>query len=96
MARILAKANNPVEVHGHTDNTPGGHPLYPTDWELSSARAVNVARQLMESEDLDPVRVSVVGHAMYRPAAPNLTAESKARNRRVEIVVRRPEPAPGD
>lgn len=96
VARILARMSNLVEVHGHTDNTPVATQKYPTAWELSAARAVNVARTLVESENLEPARVSVVGHAMNQPAAPNLTVESKTRNRRVEIVVRRPEPAPGD
>lgn len=95
VARVLAMTSNPVEVHGHTDNTPVSTPRYPTAWELSAARAVNVARLLMESENLDPARFSAVGHAMYLPSAPNLTAESKVRNRRVEIVVRKPQ-APED
>lgn len=94
VARVLAMAANPVEVHGHTDGTPVHTQLYPTGWELSAARAVNVARLLMETENLDPARFSATGHAMYAPSAPNLTAESKVRNRRVEIVVRKPEAAP--
>jgi chemotaxis protein MotB len=96
VARILAMACNPVEVHGHTDNAPVHTPLYPTSWELSTARAVNVARFLMESENLDPARFAVMGHAMYVPAVPNLNTEANKRNARVELVVRRPESETGD
>ncbi len=92
VARILAMARNPVEVHGHTDNVPVHTPQYPTAWELSTARAVNVARILIDAENIDPARFTVVGHSMYLPAVPNLTAETRYRNARVELVVRKPEP----
>ncbi len=95
VARVLAMACNPVEVHGHTDNIPVHTALYPTAWELSAARAVNVARLLMETGNLEPARCSVVGHAMSQPAVPNLGDEARERNRRVEIVVRKPETTPG-
>jgi len=65
--------------------------MFPTSWELSAARAVSVARYLIEDRGVSPALVSVSGHSMYRPASPNLTAEGKARNRRVEIVLTRPE-----
>lgn len=94
VAGILAKASNPVQIHGHTDSFPVSSARYPTNWELSAARAVNVARALMENEGLEPARVEVTGHSMHRPASPNLTSEARVRNRRVEIVIGKPEPAP--
>ncbi len=90
VARIMAKARYQVQVHGHTDNFPVSTPRYPTNWELSAARAVNVARVLIEDAGLDPALVSATGHSMYQPRTPNLTAESKAENRRVEILLTRP------
>ena len=93
VARIMAKARYEVQVHGHTDNFPVATPAYPTNWELSAARAVNVARVLIEDAGLDPALVSATGHSMYRPRTPNVTAENKAENRRVEILLTRP-PSP--
>ena len=90
VARIVAKARYEVQVHGHTDNFPVATPDYPTNWELSTARAVNVARVLIEDAGIDPALVSATGHSMYKPRAPNLTAENKAENRRVEILLTRP------
>ncbi len=90
VARIVAKARYEVHVHGHTDNFPVATPDYPTNWELSAARAVNVARVLIEDAGLNPALVSATGHSMYKPRTPNVTAENKAENRRVEILLTRP------
>jgi len=91
IAKVISKAWYDVQVHGHTDNFPVSSAMFPTSWELSAARAVNVARYLIEERGVNPGLVTVSGHSMYKPASPNLTAESKARNRRVEIVLTRPE-----
>jgi len=93
VARIISRTSNRVEIHGHTDSFPVSTPAYPTNWELSAARAVSVGRFLIEEGRVGSSRIAVTGHAMYRPASPNLTEEAKARNRRVEIVIRRPETA---
>ena len=90
VARIVAKARYEVHVHGHTDNYPVATPDYPTNWELSAARAVNVARVLIEDAGIHPALVSATGHSMYKPRTPNVTAENKAENRRVEILLSRP------
>ncbi|MCK9240848.1 OmpA family protein [Desulfocurvus sp.] len=91
VSAIAAKARYDVHVHGHTDNTPVHTPEYPTNWELSTARAQSVARVLMDTGRVDPARITVSGHAMYKPRTPNLTPESRLRNRRVEIELKRPE-----
>ena len=90
----LAKRPNPVRVEGHTDNVPIDSPRYPTNWELSVARAVAVARYLTEQLGVGPQRVSAAGYGEYRPVASNETREGRARNRRVDIVILAPGAAP--
>ncbi|NJB67698.1 chemotaxis protein MotB [Desulfobaculum xiamenense] len=92
VARVIAKARYDVGVHGHTDNFPVHTERYDTNWELSTARATNVARYLIERHGVPPESVTVCGHSMYRPSAPNLSPEGKSRNRRVEIALTRPKP----
>lgn len=94
LAQIIAANNYQIEVAGHTDNFPINNPAYPTNWELSSARAARVVRYLIQAGNLEPGRFAVVGHAFYRPTVPNTTPEAKARNRRVEIIITRNEYKP--
>ena len=78
-----------IEVQGHTDNVPIVGALakrYPTNWELSGARAVNVARVLQEA-GVAPERLSAVAHSEYRPRAGNDTEEGRRKNRRIEILL---------
>ncbi|WP_461209035.1 OmpA/MotB family protein [Desulfocurvus sp. DL9XJH121] len=97
VARIVAKARYDVIVHGHTDSTPVHTPQFDTNWELSAQRAVNVAKQLIAANDVNPAQITVAGHSMYKPRAPNLSSEGKSRNRRVEIELKRPEaPEPAE
>jgi len=88
---ILKKAKNRrIEVEGHTDNVPIGAELaqrFPTNWELSTARATNVARFLQESVKIDPQLLSATGYSEYRPRAPNTTPEGRRKNRRIEILL---------
>jgi chemotaxis protein MotB len=76
-----------VRVDGHTDSTPIDSPRYPTNWELSAARAVTVTRYLSESAGLPAARFTAAGYGEYRPLAPNDTREHRAQNRRVEIHI---------
>lgn len=77
-----------IKVEGHTDSVPNSYSaIYPTNWELSSARATNVLRYLVENEGIDGGRISSSGYSYYRPVAPNDTKENKAKNRRVDIVI---------
>jgi chemotaxis protein MotB len=78
-----------VTVEGHTDNAPIQKALrkvFPSNWELSAARAVRVVR-FLEGQGVDPVRLSAVGYGEHRPIASNRDAEGKKRNRRIEIVL---------
>ena len=79
-----------IRVEGHTDNVPVSSRMsqrYPSNWELSVARAVTVARFLREKQGVDPRRISASGYASYRPVATNKTREGRALNRRIEIVL---------
>ncbi len=78
---------NELRVEGHTDNIPIETSLYPSNWELSSARATTVGRYLVEQDGIAPGRVIAAGYGENRPVAPNDMREGRARNRRVDIVV---------
>ncbi|SHG47468.1 chemotaxis protein MotB [Thermosyntropha lipolytica DSM 11003] len=86
---ILASLDNNIEVSGHTDNLPINTPQFPSNWELSTQRALNVMKFLLQNPDLDPARFSVVGYGEYRPIANNATVQGRAMNRRVEILLLR-------
>jgi chemotaxis protein MotB len=78
-----------IRIEGHTDNVPIHGQLtarYPTNWELSAARAINVTRYLQE-QGIDPLVLAAVAYGEYRPVATNDTEEGKARNRRIEIIL---------
>lgn len=78
-----------IRIEGHTDNVQIVGNLakrYPTNWELSAARAINVARYL-QSQGIDPAVLVAVANGEHRPVAPNNTEEGRARNRRIEIVL---------
>ncbi len=91
IAETLARgyAGREIRVVGHTDDTPPTRvkDVYPTNWELSSARACVVLRALVEANAVDPARVSAVGHGDRHPIADNTTKLGQARNRRVEVIV---------
>jgi chemotaxis protein MotB len=74
-----------VETAGHTDDVPIATSLFPSNWELSAARAGAVARRLVASAFVDPRRIQIAGYAEHRPLDRSGTGEGRARNRRVEI-----------
>ncbi|MFQ6079260.1 MAG: OmpA family protein [Thermodesulfobacteriota bacterium] len=87
---LLNVKDRAINVEGHTDNVPIGPELarrYPTNWELSAARATNVAKYLQEKIGIDPTLLSATGYGEYHPVASNETEEGQARNRRIEIVL---------
>lgn len=88
IAKILAPYENPVHVEGFTDNLPIRTAQYPTNWELSSARAASIVRMLA-MDGVNPGRMASVGYGEFQPVADNATAEGRARNRRVVLVVSR-------
>lgn len=90
-AQVLRGLASPIEVEGHTDNAPISTAQFPSNWELSSARAGRVARFLAE-QGVAPERLAAVGYAEFRPTDTNATEAGRARNRRVTLVVVDPEP----
>lgn len=79
-----------IQVEGHTDNVPIVSVLkkrFPTNWELSTARATEVVRYVQETGGLDPKLLSATGYSEYQPVASNDTDEGKHKNRRIEIVL---------
>jgi chemotaxis protein MotB len=86
-------ASHPITVEGHTDNQPISNAQFPSNWELSTARATNVVRFLI-SRGVSAYRLGAVGYADLHPIASNATAAGRAKNRRVEIVLMRLNPVP--
>jgi chemotaxis protein MotB len=87
VADVLRASPNNISIEGHTDSRPISSGRYPSNWELSTARATSVLRHLTENIGFDPARLSAAGYADTRPLASNDTVEGAARNRRVEVVV---------
>jgi chemotaxis protein MotB len=88
VATILKPFDNPVHVEGFTDNLPISTAQYPTNWELSTARAASIVR-MMAMEGIDPRRMAAVGYGEFQPVASNATADGRGRNRRVVLVISR-------
>ena len=86
IAGILKPLASPIRVEGHTDNRPIRTPQFPSNWELSAARAARIVR-LFEERGIAPERMSVAGQGEYQPVADNATAEGRNRNRRVTLVI---------
>lgn len=85
--KVLESVKGRINIEGHTDDIPIYTSRFRSNWELSAARAVSVAHQLLEKGKLDKNRMSVTGFADTRPLFPNDTDENRANNRRVEIVL---------
>jgi chemotaxis protein MotB len=76
-----------VLVAGHTDNIPINSPLYPSNWELSTARAVTVVKYLIQEASVPPQVLAATGYSEFRPLVPNDSPENRQKNRRVEFLV---------
>ena len=87
VADLLAYVPNDVRVEGHTCDLPIHTARYPSNWELSAQRAINVLTYLVH-KGIDPSRLSAVGYADTRPLVPNIDEEHRRKNRRVDIVLR--------
>lgn len=100
VAEVIGQyTNRQVHVIGHTDNLPirsSPRNPYPTNWELSTGRATAAVRYLTEKAGFDPRRLGALGYGEFHPIADNSTAEGRARNRRIAIVVLPEEFAPSD
>lgn len=89
VTEILAKAPLRIRVEGNTDDLPIRTAQFPSNWELSVARATSVVRVMISNPRMEPGRISILGHGEYRPAAPNDSPENRQLNRRVDIVILR-------
>ena len=95
VAEALQETANEVRVEGHTDNIPLATDRYPSNWELSSARATAVLRYLADNLGVSPDRMFSAGYGEYRPIANNITPEGRALNRRADIVILYPQASIG-
>ncbi len=96
IVEVLRHTPYMINIVGHTDNLPMRSNRFKSNWELSVARASTVARFLIDEMNMDPGQFVVSGYSSNRPIAPNTTAENRAKNRRVEIIIskRLPHPLP--
>ncbi len=88
IGRLIERIGVPVEIEGHTDNRPIRTGRFPSNWELSTARAVSVLRYFIEKQQIDAGRLSAVGRGEHQPVVSNDSPQHRAMNRRVNIVFR--------
>lgn len=86
LAAVLRRFPNEIQVEGHTDNIPISNAVYPSNWELSAARAANVVNLFM-IEGVSPERMSAIGYGEYRPVVDNESDISRSKNRRVAVFI---------
>jgi chemotaxis protein MotB len=87
VAEIVQASGHPMRIEGHTDDVPIRTSRFRSNWELSTARASTVIAFLIETLAYDPTQLSAAGYGEFHPRAPNDSAENRARNRRVDIVI---------
>ncbi len=87
LGKSLEKIPNHIRIEGHTDNVPIHTPQFPSNWELSTARATTIIRYLLSYYRFKPDRLSATGYAEFHPIAPNTTPEGRLQNRRVDVVI---------
>jgi chemotaxis protein MotB len=87
IAASLSRTPYDLRIEGHTDNVPIHTDSFDSNWELSSARATRTARIFLELSTIPADRISAAGYAEFHPVASNATAEGRAANRRVDLVV---------
>ena len=88
IAQIIRRIDVAIEIEGHSDDRPIKTNAYQSNWELSTARAVNVLRYLIEEQNVDAERLSAVGFSKYQPTVKNNSEKNRSINRRVEIIFR--------
>ena len=87
VGRVLAVDDHDIRVEGHTCDLPIRSTSFPSNWELSTSRATNVTRFLIDEVGIDPGRLGATGYAEFRPIAANDSEENRVRNRRVDILL---------
>lgn len=88
VAKIIAPLNRVVRVEGHTDNIPIANGIYPSNWELSTARAVNVVKYLHQNGNIPARNLQAAGYGSSRPRVLNDSEQNRSINRRVEIILK--------
>jgi chemotaxis protein MotB len=86
-ALLATESSYAIRIEGHTDNLPIHTNKFPSNWELSTSRAVNVLRLFLKEDKHSLAKLSAVGFGEFQPISPNDTPENRAKNRRVEIVL---------
>lgn len=89
VSAILQQSKKKITVEGHTDNVPISTYIYPSNWELSTTRAVNVVKYMIDFGQIDPIRLSAAGYADQHPISDNNTPDGRKNNRRVDMVILR-------
>jgi chemotaxis protein MotB len=92
IAEILARSNRKIIIEGHTDDLPVVGGQFESNWELASLRATSVVRYLTKIHGISPQRLAAISYADTRPIVPNTNEESRAQNRRIEILIVNEEP----
>jgi chemotaxis protein MotB len=87
IAKVLNTHGFEIRVEGHTDDVPIHNAEFQSNWELSTARATRVVVLLVETYDLDPLKIAAAGYGQYRPVASNDTPQGRRTNRRVDLVI---------
>jgi chemotaxis protein MotB len=90
LAAVLKVRTEGLRIEGHTDNVPIHNGRFASNWELSTARASDLIKLLIDRYGLEPTRLSAAGYAEFHPVASNDTSEGRARNRRVDIIILTP------
>jgi chemotaxis protein MotB len=87
LSALLAELGSDILVQGHADDLPINTVLFPSNWELSTKRATNVVKYLVDFCNLPPEKLTATGNGEFRPIKPNDTPENRQENRRVDIVI---------
>lgn len=87
VANMINSLDNYIRIEGHTDNIPITSEIYPSNWELSSARAASVVQLFINKCDFSPDKLVAVGYGEYKPVEDNSTSEGRMKNRRIDIIV---------
>lgn len=87
IADMVTVMDNFIRIEGHTDNVPMNSEEFPSNWDLSAARAANVVRLITSKTNLSPEKLIAVGYGEYRPVEDNSTEEGRGKNRRIDIIV---------
>ena len=87
LGNTLGKIPNHIRVEGHTDSVPINNAQFPSNWELSTARATTIVRYLITYHSMNPGKISATGYGEFRPIAANEVPEGRMQNRRVDLVV---------